>query len=61
MQQQLDNTEEKQISTTDPESRALLINKNVVEIAYNTQTAVDAKHNLFVYAEATNIKESKAR
>src|SRR5687767_3517611 len=52
LQQQLDNTEEKQISTTDPESRALLINKNIVEIAYNTQTAVDAKHNLFVHAEA---------
>jgi len=60
LQQQLDNTEEKQISTTDPESRALLINKNIVEIAYNTQTAVDAKHNLFVHTEATNTKDSKA-
>jgi transposase len=60
LQQQLDNTEEKQISTTDPESRALIINKNIVEVAYNTQTAVDAKHNLFVHAEATNTKDSRA-
>ena len=60
LQQQLDNTEEKQISTTDAESRALIINKNIVEIAYNTQSAVDAKHNLFVHAEATNANDGKA-
>lgn len=60
LQQQLDNTEEKQISTTDAESRALIINKNIVEVAYNTQTAVDAKHNLFVHTEATSINDGKA-
>ena len=60
LQQQLDNTEEKQISTTDPESRALIINKNIVEVAYNTQAAVDATHNLFVHAEATNTNDGKA-
>ncbi len=60
LQEQLDNTEEKQISTTDAESRALIINKNIVEVAYNTQVAVDAKHNLFVHAEATNTNDSKA-
>ena len=60
LQQQLDNTEEKQISTSDPESRALIINKNIVEVAYNTQAAVDAKHNLFVHAEATNTNDAKA-
>ena len=36
LQQQLDNTEEKQISTSDSDSRALIINKNIVEISYNT-------------------------
>jgi len=60
LQQQLDNTEQKQISTTDAQSRALIINKNIVEVAYNTQTAVDAKHNLFVHAEATNTNDGKA-
>lgn len=60
LQQQLDNTEEKQISTTDSESRALIINKNIVEVSYNTQAAVDAKHYLFVHGEATNINDSKA-
>src|SRR5215204_6023915 len=60
LQQQLDNTEEKQISTTDADSRAIIINKNIVEVSYNTQTAVDAKHNLFVHAEATSTNDGKA-
>ena len=60
LQQQLDNTEEKQISTTDSESRALIINKNIVEVSYNTQAGVDAKHYLCVHAEATNTNDGKA-
>lgn len=60
LQQQLDNTEEKQISTSDSESRAIIINRNIVEVSYKTQTAVDAKHHLFVHTEATNINDGKA-
>jgi len=60
LQQQLDNTEEKQVSTTDADSRAIIINKNIVEVSYNTQAAVDAKHNLLVHAEATNTNDGKA-
>lgn len=60
LQQQLDNTEEKQISTTDRDSRALIINKNIVEVSYNTQSAVDAKHYLLVHTEATSINDGKA-
>jgi len=60
LQQQLDTTEEKQISTTDAESRAIIINKNIVEVSFNTQGGVDAKHCLFVHAEATNTNDGKA-
>ena len=60
LQQQLDNTEEKQISTSDADSRALIINKNIVEVSYNTQSAVDAKHYLLVHTEATNTNDGKA-
>jgi transposase len=60
LQRQLDNTEEKQISTSDADSRAIIINKNIVEVAYNTQTGVDAKHYLIVHAEATNTNDGKA-
>jgi transposase len=60
LQQQLDNTEEKQISTTDSDSRALIINKNIVEVSYNTQAAVDAKHYLLVHVQATSVNDGKA-
>lgn len=60
LQQQLDNTEEKQISTSDAESRAIIINKNIVEVAYNAQAGMDAKHSLIVHMEATNTNDGKA-
>ncbi len=41
LQQQLDATVDKQISTTDPDSRSILITKSIVEVAYNTQNVVD--------------------
>ena len=60
LQQLLDNTTDKQISTTDPESRSIIIVKNIVEVAYNVQNAVDDKHNLIVHTQATNTNDGKA-
>ena len=60
LQQQLNATEDKQISTTDTDSRSILITKSIVEVAYNVQNAVDDKHNLIVHTQATNINDGKA-
>ena len=60
LQEQLNNTEDKQISSTDTDSRSILIVKSIVEVAYNTQNAVDDKHNLIVHTQATNINDGKA-
>ena len=60
LQQQLDNTTDKQISTTDADSRSIIIVKSIVEVAYNTQNAVDDKHNLIVHTQATNSNDGKA-
>ncbi len=60
LQQQLDNTTDKQISTTDPDSRSIIIVKNIVEVAYNVQNAVDDKHNLIVHTQASNSNDGKA-
>ena len=60
LQEQLDNTTDKQISTTDPDSRSIIIVKSIVEVAYNAQNAVDHKHNLIVHTEATNSNDGKA-
>jgi len=60
LQQQLNNTTDKQISTTDPDSRSIIIVKNIVEVAYNVQNAVDDKHHLIVHTQATNSNDGKA-
>jgi transposase len=60
LQQQLNNTTDKQISTTDGDSRSILITKSIVEVAYNVQNVVDDKHNLVVQTQATNTNDGKA-
>jgi transposase len=60
LQQQLNNTDDKQISTTDTDSRSILITKAIVEVAYNVQNAVDDKHNLIIHTQATNTNDGKA-
>ena len=60
LQAQLNNTDDKQISTNDPDSRSIIIVKSIVEVAYNVQNAVDDKHNLIVHTQATNTNDGKA-
>lgn len=60
LQQQLNATDDKQISTTDTDSRSIIIVKSIVEVAYNVQNAVDDKHNLIVHTQATNRNDGKA-
>ena len=47
-------------TVTDPESRALILHRNIVEVSYNTQSAVDSKHKLLIHYEATNKDDFKA-
>ena len=60
LQQQLNRTTDKQISSTDPDSRSILVVKSIVEVAYNVQNVVDDKHNLIVHTQATNTNDGKA-
>src|SRR5437868_7989438 len=60
IQQKLDATSDRQVSTTDTDSRSILVVKSIVEVAYNVQNAVDDKHNLIVHTEATNTNDGKA-
>jgi len=56
----LEDSEEVQISTSDPESRQLVIRNGITEVAYNIQSTVDAKHNIPIHFEVTNENDSKA-
>ena len=60
LQEEIIKSDDGQVSTTDAQSRSLLISKNIVEVSYNTQTAVDDKHNLLVHYETTNKNDTKA-
>ena len=60
MQQQLEQTGDSQVSTSDPESRQLMVRTNISEIAYNVQTVADAKNNLLIDYKVTNTNDSRA-
>ena len=60
LQEQLDNTEENQVSTSDPESRQMITRNNITELAYNVQTTVDSKNNIPIDYKVTNTNDSKA-
>ncbi|MEZ5059838.1 MAG: IS1182 family transposase [Saprospiraceae bacterium] len=59
-QKQLETSGETQISTSDPESRHLLIRGNHSEVAYNIQSTVDAKNNIPIDFKVTNQTDSHA-
>ncbi len=51
---------EAQVSTSDPDSRHLIVRNNITEVAYNVQTSVDAKNKLLIDYKVTNSNDSKA-
>jgi|GEM_PF-1795629 len=56
----LDETGQKQLSTSDPESRQIMIRGAITEVAYNVQSTVDAKNKLPIDYEVTNENDSRA-
>ena len=59
LEEQLKQSGETQVSTTDPESRQLIIRGQITEVAYNAQSTVDAKHNLPIDFKALNTNDYK--
>jgi transposase len=57
---QLEQTGEVQVSTSDPESRQLITRNNITEVGYNVQTVVDATHCIPIDYKVTNENDSKA-
>jgi transposase len=60
LEEKLKESGEPQISTTDGDARALLVQGQVVEISFNMQAAVDAKHNLVVATHTINRNDRSA-
>jgi transposase len=60
LEKQLKESGEKQISTSDPESRQLIIRGVITEVAYNVQSTVDSEHKLPIDYEVTNENDTGA-
>lgn len=60
LQEKLTASGEPQISTTDADARALLVQGQVVEVSYNLQTAVDDQHKLIVATHTINRNDRNA-
>src|SRR5690625_4759239 len=60
LEKQLEASGEVQISTSDPDSRQLIVRNMITEVAYNLQSTVDAKHNIPINYKITNENDSKA-
>ena len=60
IEKQINETGEAQVSTSDPESRQMIVRNNITEVAYNVQTTVDSKHCLPIDYKVTNNNDSKA-
>jgi len=57
---QLEESGEPQVSTSDPDSRQLIVRSNITEVAYSIQTINDAKHNLILDYETTQRNDAHA-
>jgi len=60
LQRELTTTQEKQISTSDPESRHMITRNNITEVAYNVQSTVDELHKIPIDYLVTNENDGKA-
>ena len=60
LSQQLEDSGEPQVSTSDPDSRQIITRNNITEVAYNAQTTVDSSHNIPIDYKVTNTNDSKA-
>ena len=60
IEKQLQDTGEKQVSTSDPEARQLVIRGVVTEVCYNIQSTVDAKNKLPIDYQVTNQNDKQA-
>lgn len=60
LDKQMEDSRSPQVSTTDADARALLVQGQVVEVSYNMQAAVDEKHKLVVATHTINKNDRNA-
>jgi transposase len=60
IEKQLKESGDPQVSTSDPESRQIMVRNNITEVSYSIQNTVDSKNNIPIDYKVTNQNDSKA-
>lgn len=60
IEKQLKACGEKQISTIDPDAKAVVLHRNIVNVGYNIQTGCDSKYKLFTNAQTGMVNDTHA-
>jgi transposase len=60
IEKQLRDSGKAQVSTSDPESRHMIVRNNITEVAYNVQSTVDHKHCIPIDYKVTADNDTKA-
>lgn len=60
LQQELKERGEEQISTTDPDAKAVILHRNVVNVGYNMQASVDARHSMITGYDTGDVNDTRA-
>lgn len=57
---ELEQSGQEQISLTDPDSRSVILHKNIINVGYNIQASTDAKHKLLVEYDTGDVNDTHA-
>lgn len=57
LKKKVEETPDKQISETDPDSRLMKVTGMIRQVSYNVQSAVDTKHHLIIAHKVTNVPD----
>ncbi len=60
IEKQLNNSGQSQISLTDPDARAVVLHRNIVNVGYCVQAGCDDKHKLFVNNDTGTVNDTNA-
>jgi len=60
VKEELKASGEEQISLTDPDSRSVILHRNIINVGYNIQASSDSKYKLLVEYETGNVNDSHA-
>lgn len=60
VQKKLEESGEEQISLTDPDARAVVLHRNIVNVGYNIQTSSDSKNKLLVEYDTGDVNDTHA-